>query len=88
MTLRIQRTADGKCVVLRLSGRLRTEHLAELTSLIAASGPAVVLDLDEIIQLDVDTINFMRKCRADGIELRNCPPYICEWMDREQDRAG
>lgn len=88
MTLKIERTADGKCIVLRLNGRLRSEHLAEMKSLIASSGPAVVLDLDEITQVDLDAINFLRKCQAEGIELRHCSPYICEWMDREQDREG
>jgi hypothetical protein len=47
-----------------------------------------VLDLDEITQVDVDAINFLRKRQAEGIELRHCSPYICEWMDREQDREG
>jgi hypothetical protein len=34
----------------------------------------------------VDAINFLRKCQAAGIELRHCSPYICEWMNREQNR--
>ena len=88
MTLKIERTVDGKCDVLRISGRLRSEHLAELKSLIENSTPAIALDLDQITQLDVDAINFLRKCRAEGIELRHCSPYICEWMQREQDREG
>jgi ABC-type transporter Mla MlaB component len=86
MTLKIERILDGEYIALRLSGRLCSEHLAELKSLIADSSPAVVLDLDEITQVDVDAINFLRKCQAEGIELRHCSPYICEWMDREQDR--
>lgn len=86
MTLKIERTVDGKCIVLRLNGRLRSEHLAEMKSLIADSGVVVVLDLEEITQVDLDSINFLRKCQAGGIELRHCSPYICEWMDREQDR--
>jgi ABC-type transporter Mla MlaB component len=88
MTLRIERIPDGKYIALRLSGRLRSEHLAELKSLIADSSLAVVLDLDEITQVDVDAVNFLRKCQAEGIELRHCPPYICEWMYREQNREA
>ena len=88
VTLKIERAVDGKGVVLRLSGRLRSEHLAELKSLIEDSTPAIALDLDEITQVDVDAVNFLRKCQAEGIELRHCSPYICEWMDREQDREG
>lgn len=88
MNFKIERTVDGRRVVLRLSGRFRSDHLAELKSLIADSGSPVVLDLDDIGQLDVDTIHFLRKCQGEGIELRNCSPYICEWMDRERDQEG
>lgn len=86
MTLKIERAVDGKRVLLRLIGRLRSEHLAELKSLIEDGTPLVTLDLDEITQVDVDAVNFLRKRRTEGIELRNCSPYICEWMDRERQR--
>jgi hypothetical protein len=88
MTLRIERILGEKHITIRLIGRMSSEHLGELKSLIEDSSPAVVLDLDEITIVDVDSVNFLRKCRAEGIELRNCSPYICEWMDREQDREG
>jgi hypothetical protein len=86
MTLRIERVLDGKHTTIRLIGRMCSEHLGELKSLIEDSTPAVALDLDEITLVDVDAVNFLRKCEAAGIELRHCSPYICEWMDREQDR--
>ena len=88
MTLKIEKAVDGKCVVLRLSGRLRSEHLAELKALIENSTQSVTLDLEEITQVDLDAVNFLRKCHVQGVELRHCSPYICEWMDREQDREG
>jgi anti-anti-sigma regulatory factor len=88
MTLRIERIPDGKHTTIRLIGRMCSEHLAELKSLIEDSTPAVVLDLDEITLVDVDAVNFLRKCQAEGMELRHCSPYICEWMDREHDREG
>jgi anti-anti-sigma regulatory factor len=88
MTLRIERILDGKHTTIRLIGRMCSEHLAELKSLIADSTPAVVLDLDEITLVDIDAISFLRECQAGGIKLRHCSPYIREWMDREQDREG
>jgi hypothetical protein len=88
MTLRIERILDGKHTTIRLIGRMCSEHLGGLKSLIEDSTPAIALDLDEITLVDVDSVNFLRKCRAEGIELRHCPPYICEWMDREQDRGA
>ena len=86
MTLRIERVLDGKHTTIRLIGRMCSQHLGELKSLIEDSTPAVALDLDEITLVDVDAVNFLRKCEAEGIELRHCSPYICEWMDRERDR--
>jgi len=38
--------------------------------------------------VDVDAVNFLRECQAEGVRLRQCSPYIREWMDREQDREG
>jgi anti-anti-sigma regulatory factor len=86
MILRIERIPEGKHIALRLIGHLCSEHLAELQSLIEDSRPSVVLDLNETALVDVDAVKFLRKCQAGGIELRKCSPYICEWMDREQDR--
>jgi anti-anti-sigma regulatory factor len=88
MTLKIERVRSGKYTAIQLSGRLCSEHLAELKSLIEDSSPPIVLDLDEITHVDVDAVNFLRKCQAEGIELRRCSPYVCEWMNREQHREG
>jgi hypothetical protein len=85
MTLRMERVLDGKHTTIRLIGRMCSEHLGELKTLIEDT-PVVALDLDEITLVDVDAVNFLRTCEAAGIELRHCSRYICEWMDREQDR--
>jgi hypothetical protein len=86
MTLRMERVLDGKHTTIRLIGRMCSEHLGELKTLIEDSTAVVALDLGEITLVDVDAVNFLRTCEAQGIELRHCSPYICEWMDREQDR--
>jgi anti-anti-sigma regulatory factor len=88
MTLRIEKTLDGKHTTIRLIGRMCHEHVGELKSLIEDSTPGVVLDLDELTHVDVDAVNFLRECQAEGIKLRHCSPYIREWIHREQDREG
>ena len=88
MIFRIERVFDGKHIALRLIGHLSSEHLSELKALIEGSSSTVVLDLDETTLVDMNAVNFLRKCRAQGIELRHCSPYIREWMDREQDREA
>ena len=84
--LRIQREANGQ-VVLRISGRLDRENLAELKKLIDSEGAGrrIILDLRELMLVDYKAVGFLRECDSDGIELKNCPPYVCEWIARQRD---
>lgn len=84
--LRIQREANGQ-VLLRISGRLDGENLSELKKLIQSegSGQRVVLDLRELTLVDQETVRFLEQLDSNGIELQNCPPYVCEWIARQRD---
>ena len=84
--LRIQREANGQ-VVLRISGRLHADNLTELKKLIESdeTDRRIVLDLRELTLVDHEAVGFLRECDSDGIELKNCPPYICEWIARQRD---
>jgi anti-anti-sigma regulatory factor len=83
--LKIQRKANGD-VVLTLSGRLQAENVGELSALLAAepAGREVVLDLKDVVLVDRDAVRFFRARERAGIVLRNCPPYIREWIEREE----
>jgi anti-anti-sigma regulatory factor len=83
--LKIQRTANGE-IVFTLSGRLEADNVSELSTLLAAepSGRPLVLDLKDVVLVDRDIVRFLRASARDGIELRNCPPYIREWIAREE----
>ena len=85
--LKIQRKANGE-VVLILSGRLDADSLGELATVLDAepAGRAVVLDLKDVVLVDRDTVRFLRARERDGIALRNCPPYIRAWIEREEDQ--
>jgi predicted metal-binding protein len=41
--------------------------------------------LQEIRLADRDAVKFLRSCERDGMKLENCPAYVREWMDREED---
>ena len=84
--LRIQREANGE-VVLRISGRLAGENLGELKKLIGAEGAGrrMILDLRELTLVDHEAVGFLSDCDSDGITLRNCPAYVCEWIARQRD---
>ena len=85
--LKIQRKANGD-VVLTLSGRLDADSLSELSTALDAEPPgrAVVLDLKDVVLVDPDSVRFLRARERDGIALRNLPPYIREWIAREDDQ--
>ena len=86
MVLTIDRRADGKCLVLRLIGRIQSEHLEQLKSEIESS-PEVALDLQDVKLVDLDVVRFLVACEADGAELRNCSPYIREWIAKEKQTS-
>jgi anti-anti-sigma regulatory factor len=79
--LRIHRKTNGD-VIFTLSGRIDTEHIAELEALIGAEGNdgRIVLDLKDLTLTGQDGINFLAKCEAAGIALANCDPYVREWI--------
>jgi anti-anti-sigma regulatory factor len=82
--LRITKAADGE-VVFKLSGRMEAENIAELEALLSAesSGRQVVLELSDLTLVDQGVVSFLRRSEAEGIELKNCPAYVREWMKQE-----
>jgi anti-anti-sigma regulatory factor len=88
MTLKIQKTKDGDHVVLNLSGRMHSEHVAELLRVFGLEvlEQNVILDLTEISLVDRDGVMFLARCEENGTKLRNCPRYIREWIMRERRR--
>ena len=84
MTLKIEKVSDGRKTVVRLSGRLRSEHLDELKKQIDGDQSRIALDLDGVTLVDVEVIRFLNACEESGVDLLNCWPYIREWMLREQ----
>lgn len=87
--LKITRAANGG-VVLKVSGQLNVENLAELEKLISAEskGGRIVLDLTDLISVDGAAVEFLEKCETDAIKLKNCSAYIREWIRRERLRRG
>lgn len=68
---------------LALSGRLQLAQVSELRDLIRGETCKVVLDLREVKLVDRGVVEFLAACEKDGIGLRNCSPYIREWISRE-----
>src|SRR6266852_6639107 len=82
--LKIEKLTEGTITVLRLVGRISTQHLDEMRKLIADAEPNVKLDLSEVTLVDVDVIRFLGNQERRGVQLGNCSRYVREWIQREQ----
>jgi hypothetical protein len=47
-----------------------------------ARGRRIVLDLKNLTLAGQEFISFLERSEADGIALRNCAPYVREWIKR------
>ena len=83
MTCKIDRvlTPDG-FIVLRVSGRIVQTHVEALWELAekedATKGLAI--DLTEVTVVSLEAVTALTTIEASGIELRNCPAYVREWI--------
>ena len=87
MTLRIQRTVESDLVILKLTGRIQSEDVPELLSLLRSeSGDhPVLMDLTDVKLVDRDAVLFLAMSETVGAKLRNCPGYIREWINQERN---
>ena len=83
--LKITRSTQDRTTTLALSGRVGSEHLADLRRFLQEErGQGVVLDLGEVTLVDVDVVRFLVECETQAIGLAHCPGYVREWMVREK----
>ncbi|MDB5333580.1 MAG: hypothetical protein JWP03_4731 [Phycisphaerales bacterium] len=86
--LKIETLSVGHQTILKVIGRLRSENLPELAAQIAsAPGAHAILDMDEVTLVDVEAVRFLNEVETSGTPLRNCPPYVREWMTCEREHA-
>jgi hypothetical protein len=89
MSCRIDRLVSAeKLVVLRVSGRIQAEHVDTLRELLGREKDGVAIDLTEVILVDREAVRLLAFSEANGIEIRNCPAYIREWVTKERNGSG
>jgi hypothetical protein len=76
--LRLERSRDSN--LLRVSGRIDAENLAELKVQMQIHPSPIALELGEVTLVDADAVRFLAMAEAAGTELRNCPLFIREWI--------
>jgi hypothetical protein len=73
---------DGQ-IVLRLSGRIGVRALDMLRQLLDREKATLAIDLKEVTLVGREVVVFLASCECRGVEFRNCPAYVREWIDRE-----
>jgi anti-anti-sigma regulatory factor len=89
MTCKIDRvlSLDG-FAVLRVSGRIDctyVETLWESMEKEKATKGRLAIDLAEVTLVSQEAVEALAAAEADGIELRNCPAYVREWISRSKE---
>ena len=83
MTCRIDRRWTEKGLLLQVSGRLASEDL-EIVHTALHGRRVVAIELSEVELVDLDAVRLLAQAEVEGIELRNCPAYIREWITKER----
>jgi hypothetical protein len=83
--LKIEKDSGDQVTLIRLIGRIESEHLEELKTQIVGEGSDVVLNLDDVTLVDLAVIRFLNVCESQGVQLVEASPYIREWMLRERE---
>jgi hypothetical protein len=65
---------------------MSAENIVEVETVLKseADDRRIVLDLQDLTLVDRDAVRFLSQCEADGIQLKNCPGYVRQWIDIER----
>ncbi len=89
MTCKIERViAPGGFVVFRGRGRIDGGYVELLHGWIENEKTAkgrLALDLTEVTVVSLEAVRALTAAEAKGIELRNCPAYVREWVSRAKE---
>jgi len=85
MSCRIDRIVSSENpVVLSISGGITGEHVDMLRSELEQESDGFAIDLKNVLLVDREAVKLLALTEDRGIELRNCPPYVREWVTRER----
>jgi hypothetical protein len=88
MSCRIDRVVNAEnFLVLFISGRITGEHVEMLRGVLRQESGFFAIDLKHVLFVDREAVKLLALSEANGTELRNCPPYIREWVTRERSET-
>ena len=83
MTLRTEHVRTDSGTTLILIGRIASPDVQDLKARLAEALHPVALDLEQVRLVDLDAVHFLAVAERSGVELRNLPRYIREWIRAE-----
>ena len=85
MSCRIDRIVISENpVVLSISGGITGENVDMLRGELEQESDGFAIDLKNVLLVDREAVKLLALCEANGTVLRNCPPYVREWVTRER----
>ena len=87
MSCRIDRAVDGNLIVLSISGTITGQHVDTLRSVLQQESGAIAIDLKNVSLVDGDGVQLLALSEDRGMELRNCPAYVREWVTKERTES-
>ena len=84
MSCRIDRVVSAEhLVVLFISGRITGEHVDMLRGVLEQESGGFAIDLTNVLLVDREAVKLLALSEDNGMELKNCPPYVREWVTKE-----
>ncbi len=88
MSCRIDRVASAEhLVLLVISGQITGEHVDTLRGVLEQESGSFAIDLKNVLLVDREAVKLLAFSEANGTELRNCSPYIREWITKERSET-
>ncbi len=86
MTLKIEIYRKSKIASFTLIGRINADEVVELQRIFESerSCDRIVVDLKEVKLVDLKGVRFLAWCEGNGAQLKNCPAYVREWIEKER----
>ena len=88
MVLRIEHVRGDSGTTFMLIGRITSPEVQDLKGRVAEEPNPVALDLQQVRLVDLDAVHFLAAAERRGVELRNLPQYVREWIFAEKPRLA
>jgi len=64
------------------------EHVDMFRGVLEQEPDGFAIDLKNVLLVDRKAVKLLALRETNGTELRNCPPYIREWISRERAQTN